>query len=143
MQEVEESQVTAPEAMAASTPEPETDPTPVIPQAPAPEAISSADEPPAPAQPTVKMPQPEAPAEQIYTPTGEQDVEYTNVLQELVEETSVYYTTNMLHCQCQRCIADMKALALTNLPSKYVVLEKSKRAAYRSVYAARYEKELS
>ena len=143
MQEVEESPVTASEAMTASIPEPETDPTPVIPQAPAPEAISSADEPPAPAQPTVKMPQPEAPAEQIYTPTGEQDVEYTNVLQELAEETSVYYTTNMLHCQCQRCIADMKALALTNLPSKYVVLEKSKRAAYMSVYAARYEKELS
>jgi hypothetical protein len=37
----------------------------------------------------------------------------------------------------------MKALALTNLPSKYVVLEKSQRAAYMSVYAARYEKELS
>ena len=143
IQEVEESPVTASEAMTASIPEPETDPTPVIPQAPAPEAISSADEPPAPVQPTVKMPQPEAPAEQIYTPTGEQDVEYTNVLQELVEEASVYYTTNMLHCHCQRCIADMKALALTNLPSKYVVLEKSKRAAYMSVYAARYEKELS
>ena len=143
MQEVEESPVTASEAMTASIPEPETDPTPAIPQAPAPEAISSADEPPAPAQPTVKMPQPKAPAEQIYTPAGEQNVEYTNVLQELVEETSVYYTTNMLNCHCQRCVADMKALALTNLPSKYVVIEKSKRAAYMSVYAARYEKELS
>ena len=37
----------------------------------------------------------------------------------------------------------MKALALTNLPSKYVVLEKDHKAAYMSVYAARYEKLLS
>lgn len=91
----------------------------------------------------IKIPQPQTPSQEIYTPAGEQDVEYTNVLQELVENASSHYITNMLQCQCQRCIVDMKALALTNLPSKYVVLEKSKRAAYMSVYAARYEKELS
>lgn len=124
-------------------PEPESTPEPEAPQPSAPEIDSPAVEPAAPVPPTIKMPQPEAPAESIHTPTGEQNVEYTNVLQELVEETSVYYTTNMLQCRCQRCITDMKALALTNLPSKYVVLEKSKRAAYMSVYAARYEKELS
>lgn len=94
-------------------------------------------------QVSLEAPQPQKPAEEIYTPAGEQNVEYTNVLQELVEETSLYYIENMLQCRCQRCIVDMKALALTNLPSKYVVLEKSKRAAYMSVYAARYEKELS
>lgn len=114
---------------------------PETPQPPAPEPEPAPQ--PEPPRQTVKMPEPQAPAEQIYTPSGEQDVEYTNVLQELVEETSIYYTTNMLQCHCRRCIADMKALALTNLPSKYVVLEKSKRAAYMSVYAARYEKELS
>ncbi len=140
-QEVEEIPVSESETILA--PEPESTPTPAAPQPAVVETAPPAAEPPAPVQPTVKMPQPEAPAEQIYTPTGEQDVEYTNVLQELVEETSIYYTTNMLHCHCRRCIADMKALALTNLPSKYVVLEKSKRAAYMSVYAARYEKELS
>lgn len=80
---------------------------------------------------------------EIYTPTGEQDVVYTNVLQELVEEIAPYYIDHMLQCHCQRCIVDMKALALTNLPSKYVVLEKSKRNAFMSVYAARYDKLLS
>lgn len=92
------------------------------------------------AVPTVPNPEPHP---EIYTPVGEHDVAYTNVIQELVEETSPYYIANMLQCHCQRCIADMKALALTNLPAKYVVLENSKRAAYMSVYAARYEKLLS
>ena len=144
VQAVEEMPATEPEPITA--PEPESTPAPEVPEVPqpsTPEIDSPAVEPVASVQPTIKMPQPEAPAESIHTPTGEQDVEYTNVLQELVEETSIYYTTNMLQCQCQRCITDMKALALTNLPSKYVVLEKSKRAAYMSVYAARYEKELS
>lgn len=139
--EAEELPFTEPEAIAVT--EPEAIPAPAAPQPVVSETIPPAAESPTTVPTAIKMPQPEAPAEQIYTPAGEQDVEYTNVLQELVEETSVYYTTNMLHCQCQRCIADMKALALTNLPSKYVVLEKSKRAAYMSVYAARYEKELS
>lgn len=92
----------------------------------------------------VKAPSPKKEAsEEIYTPTGEQDVVYTNVLQELVEEIAPYYIDHMLQCHCQRCIVDMKALALTNLPSKYVVLEKSKRNAFMSVYAARYDKLLS
>lgn len=140
-QEVEVIPVDEPETILA--PEPESTPALTAPQPAVAETAPPSVEPSVRAQPTVKMPQPEAPAEQIYTPSGEQDVEYTNVLQELVEETSIYYTTNMLQCHCRRCIADMKALALTNLPSKYVVLEKSKRAAYMSVYAARYEKELS
>lgn len=139
--ETEESPVAATENAAVS--ESESTSEPDAPQSSASEITPPAVEPAAPVQPTIKMPQPEARAESIYTPAGEQDVEYTNVLQELVEETAVYYTTNMLQCQCQRCITDMKALALTNLPSKYVVLEKSKRAAYMSVYAARYDKELS
>lgn len=82
------------------------------------------------------------PAE-IFTPHGERDVHYTNVLQELVEEQSPYYIDHMLQCTCPRCVADMKAYALTNLPSKYVVLSTSQSQAYMSVYAARYERELS
>lgn len=145
-QDVTESAVAEPEAMETAAPEPaatQTPPEATPSPAPQPEKAAPLAEQPEPVQPTVKAPQPKAPSEDIYTPAGEQNVEYTNVLQELVEETSLYYIANMLQCHCQRCIADMKALALTNLPSKYVVLEKSKRAAYMSVYAARYEKELS
>lgn len=79
----------------------------------------------------------------IYTPHGERDVHYTNILQALVEEQAPYYIDHMLQCTCPRCVADMKAYALTNLPSKYVVLSASQSRAYMSVYAARYERELS
>lgn len=115
---------------------PVAEPTTQTPQAPEP----------APAQPEPSAQEPAKPAQpkdELYTPTGATEVEYTNVLQSLVEDISPYYICNMLQCNCQRCIADMKALALTNLPSKYVVLEKDHKAAYMSVYAARYEKLLS
>lgn len=130
----------AAEAPAASTAvPPAAEPTVQTPQAP--ESASAQPEPTVqePAKPA-QSPQPKA---ELYTPTGATEVEYTNVLQSLVEDISPYYICNMLQCNCQRCIADMKALALTNLPSKYVVLEKDHKAAYMSVYAARYEKLLS
>ena len=79
----------------------------------------------------------------LVTPHGEKDVQYINVLQELVEEEAAYYVENMLQCRCARCVADMKALALTNLPSKYVVLDSKKRNAMMSLYAARYDNLLS
>lgn len=118
---------------------PDAEPPAQSPQAP--ESASAQPEPTVqePAKPA-QSPQPKA---ELYTPTGATEVEYTNVLQSLVEDISPYYICNMLQCNCQRCIADMKALALTNLPSKYVVLEKDHKAAYMSVYAARYEKLLS
>ena len=79
----------------------------------------------------------------LHTPSGVRDVEYVNILQELVDEQCQYYIQNMMNCTCSRCIADMKALALTNLPAKYVVLSKPQKNAFMSVYAARYEKLLS
>lgn len=146
---------------------PATEPTAIEPPEPSPEAAeapaASPAVPPA-AEPTVQTPQAPEPApvqpepavqepakpaqspqskDELFAPTGTTEVEYTNVLQSLVEDISPYYICNMLQCNCQRCIADMKALALTNLPSKYVVLEKDHKAAYMSVYAARYEKLLS
>ena len=60
-----------------------------------------------------------------------------------MEEEAAYYVEHMLQCRCARCVADMKALALTNLPSKYVVLDSKRRNAMMSLYAARYDKLLS
>lgn len=80
--------------------------------------------------------------QQVATPHGDQDVQYMNVMQELVEMSESYYA-DMLDCKCPRCIADMKALALTNLPSKYVVIDQSQKQIMTSFYAARYESVLS
>lgn len=76
--------------------------------------------------------------EMVATPHGEQHVRYINVMQELVEESEPDYLP-MLHCHCPRCIADVKALALTNLPSKYVVIDQDKKNIMMSFYASRYE----
>ena len=91
----------------------------------------------------IRMPEPQVPQEQVVVPHGERDVKYVNVLQELVEETAPYYIAQMMRCNCPRCVADMKALALTSLPSKYVVLNPVQKNAYMSIYAARYDKDLS
>ena len=142
--------VTAPIAVEPVEPSPEAAEVPTASPAAPPVAEPTTQTPqapePAPAQPEPSAQEPAKPAQpkdELYTPTGATEVEYTNVLQSLVEDISPYYICNMLQCNCQRCIADMKALALTNLPSKYVVLEKDHKAAYMSVYAARYEKLLS
>nr|WP_300182784.1 late competence development ComFB family protein [uncultured Agathobaculum sp.] len=142
--------VTAPIAVEPVEPSPEAAEVPTASPAAPPVAEPTTHAPqapePAPAQPEPSAQEPAKPAQpkdKLYTPTGATEVEYTNVLQSLVEDISPYYICNMLQCNCQRCIADMKALALTNLPSKYVVLEKDHKAAYMSVYAARYEKLLS
>lgn len=145
--------VTAPIAVEPVEPSPEAAEVPTASPAAPPVAEPTTHAPqapePAPAQPEPAVQEPAKPAQspqskdELYAPTGTTEVEYTNVLQSLVEDISPYYICNMLQCNCQRCIADMKALALTNLPSKYVVLEKDHKAAYMSVYAARYEKLLS
>lgn len=74
---------------------------------------------------------------------AEADISYCNVLQALVEENAAYYTKHMLQCACPRCVADMKALALTNLPSKYVVLSETEKNAHMSVFSARYANEVA
>lgn len=145
--------VTEPTAIEPAEPSPEAAEAPAASPAVPPAAEPTVQTPqapePAPVQPEPAVQEPAKPAQspqskdELYAPTGTTEVEYTNVLQSLVEDISPYYICNMLQCNCQRCIADMKALALTNLPSKYVVLEKDHKAAYMSVYAARYEKLLS
>lgn len=75
-------------------------------------------------------------------PHGKRSVRYVNVLQELVEEESIY-SSQMLKCHCPRCLADMKALTLTNLPSKYVVIEDDQKNVFMRIYASKYSRLIS
>ncbi|MDR3765413.1 MAG: late competence development ComFB family protein [Butyricicoccus sp.] len=106
--------------------------------APVLEAVSESSLPPEP-----KVSAPSEVLDAAEKPSAGQDVSYWNVLQTLVEENAAYYTKHMLQCTCPRCIADMKALALTNLPSKYVVLSQAQKNAYMSVFGARYANEIA
>ena len=86
---------------------------------------------PAPAPPSAE-PAPQPTAEE------EEDVTYTNVMQVLVEEKAPRYIQKFGLCPCKHCEADVKALTLSNLVPKYVVLSKLDRIPMLTVYEGRY-----
>ena len=47
-----------------------------------------------------------------------------NVMEELVDMKVMEYINKFSICTCERCVADVRALALTGLPGKYVVVDK-------------------
>lgn len=106
---------------------------PAPPEAPAPE--------PAPVFPS-PAPVPEAPP-----PAGVQRLpdgsSLVNVMQILVEENLKHYTEMFRVCPCPRCTADVKALALTQLPAKYVVLEEGTFHSMLSFYQYRYASDIT
>ena len=55
-----------------------------------------------------------------------------------VEEKALRYINMFGLCDCPRCVADVKALTLTNLVPKYVVLPKTEVGAMLTVYETRY-----
>lgn len=45
-----------------------------------------------------------------------------NVMEEIVSEVLDKYKENLqLTCECERCFDDIKAIALNNLPARYIV----------------------
>lgn len=113
----------APEPAPEPVPEPEE-----IPQEPEPE--------PAPAQEEPAVGEKPASRGEGTLPDGTICV---NVMQELVEEKAERYIRMFGLCDCPRCVADVKALALTSLPAKYVVLQETARRPMVSLYRARYD----
>ncbi|MPN62939.1 hypothetical protein SDC9_210692 [bioreactor metagenome] len=67
-----------------------------------------------------------------------ENVDYINVVQALVEEKAPKYMDMLGVCHCPRCIADVKALALSNLPPKYIVVPKSQSSPMLTVYESKY-----
>lgn len=65
--------------------------------------------------------------------------EWVNVMLGLVEEKAERYVKMFGLCPCPRCVADVKALALTRLPAKYVVLPAEHKKPMLSLYQARYD----
>ncbi|MCM1149510.1 MAG: late competence development ComFB family protein, partial [Butyricicoccus sp.] len=68
---------------------------------------------------------------------------YINVMQVLVEEKAEKYTRLAGLCQCKRCLEDVKALTLNNLPPKYVVLADGERVPRLTVYETRYSSDIT
>lgn len=63
---------------------------------------------------------------------------YINVMQVLVEEKAPRYAQMFDVCQCEQCMADIKALALNNLPPKYVVMRQGDVIPKLTFYEGKY-----
>jgi DNA mismatch repair ATPase MutL len=64
---------------------------------------------------------------------------YVNVMQILVEENTEKYMKMFGLCQCPRCVVDVKALALNNLPPKYVVMKEGEMVPRITLYEGRFQ----
>lgn len=105
----------------------------------APVAPASPSAPPAAAQPlsSVKA-QSALPVRSSPTQAKENDeIEYINIMQALVDEKAPKYIQLLGVCPCSRCLADVKALALSHLEPKYIVARKSQKLLY-SAYENHY-----
>lgn len=93
----------------------------------------------APPQPEEAAPAPQAESDLEPEPEeGDLDFTYVNVMQTLVEENVEKYMKTFGLCQCPRCISDVKALTLNNLPPKYVVIRPGEMVPRITVYEGRY-----
>ena len=61
-----------------------------------------------------------------------------NIMLVLVEELTDEYMEEWGVCKCERCKADVKALALTALEAKYVVLEETAINPFTNFYRGKY-----
>ena len=87
-------------------------------------------------------PKPEpAPAPQPAVPEPQPDpdeLQIINVMEYLVELKAPRYISMFGLCTCPRCIADVKALTLTNLQPSYVVVPRSEAHGMLTVYESRF-----
>ena len=137
----------APPAQEAPAPQPEPapapQPEPVKQAAPAPQPEPEPAHQPEP-EPVPVLPEPEAPPEvRFQEPLHPLNPGYINVMQVLVEEKAPKYVKLFGLCSCERCMEDVKALTLNNLPSKYVVVEPGDRIPRLTVYEGRFSSDIT
>ena len=112
------------EELAESEPVAETPAAPVVEEAPQPEPVAET-----PAEPVVEDPAAEKP--------DEEEVICANIMEILVERKAETYMELFGLCCCDRCKLDVQALALTELPAKYVVMGKNELPLRLSLFEGR------
>ena len=126
----------------APEPEPETAPEPVPAPEPAPETQSQPEPVPVPAAEPKPEPAAEtAPVSETPAAPEPDDIDnYTclNVTQSIVEEKADKYMKMFGMCTCNRCRIDVIAMALSNLPAKYVVVKNEDINPRLSFYEQKY-----
>ena len=148
------------EELAESEPAAETPPAPVVEEVPQPKPVvetpsapvveevpqpkSVAEEPAAPVIEEVPQPEPvvETPPAPVAVDSAaekpdEEEVICANIMEILVERKAETYMELFGLCCCDRCKMDVQALALTELPAKYVVMAKNELPLRLSLYEGR------
>lgn len=130
------------EELAGSEPVAETPPAPVVEEVPQPKSV--AEEPAAPVIEEVPQPEPvvETPPAPVAVDSAaekpdEEEVICANIMEILVERKAETYMELFGLCCCDRCKMDVQALALTELPPKYVVMAKNELPLRLSLYEGR------
>ena len=112
------------EELAEAEPVAETPPAPVVEEVPQPEPVAETS-----SVPVVEEPAAEKP--------DEEEVICANIMEILVERKAETYMELFGLCCCDRCKMDVQALALTELPAKYVVMAKNELPLRLSLYEGR------
>ena len=125
---------------AAPQPEPVPEPEPV----PQPEPVQQQPAPqPEPEPVRAAEPAPIPEGSHFKEPLVPENPGYINVMQVLVEEKAPKYIQMFGLCQCERCLADVKAYTLNHLPSKYVVIEKGDLIPRLTVYEGKFTSDVT
>ncbi len=119
----------------AVQPAPEAAPAPAPAAEPAPQPDTAADNP----APTKIMPHMVIPKSQISDNLTQDDYRFVNVMEQLILRQDIdNYLEQYNVCKCKRCVSDVCALALTGLPSKYVVSSKDSLPPILSYYESKF-----
>ena len=71
-------------------------------------------------------PDPDIELENLLQDDDEEEYHFINVMEELLAQQDLEGTMKQFNvCTCPRCVADVRALTLTALPAKYVVIGKN------------------
>lgn len=74
--------------------------------------------------------------------SSEEEFYYLNVFEQIVKNNVKEYLERFDVCTCSRCVADATALALTNLPSKYIVMEYDNTAPLLSFFEHQFQTQI-
>lgn len=70
------------------------------------------------------------------------DYKYLNVMEFVVKSRAKDYMEKFEVCLCDRCVADVTALALTHLPPKYIVVEPPAASPLLNYYSNHYSQQI-
>ena len=80
------------------------------------------------------------PKSKISETLGDDEYNFVNIMEHLILRQDITGFLNQYNvCTCRRCMSDVCALALTGLPSKYVVSSKDSLAPVLSYYERKYK----